>query len=264
MKRILPLLLLAVIAVAACRKKDLPTIDTGSGGGSGTDSTGKVSFRISNVVNGMPLVLDSVKNYPIAGGSDTLYSIATYNYYISNIVLTDDSGHHFAEAESYHLAMASDASSLLFTVPNVPVAHYVSVSFLIGVDSMRNVSGAQTGALDPKYGMFWDWNNGYIMAKLEAYAATSPAIDRFVSYHIAGFGMPNSALRQVNLNFPSEAVVGSTHTPVVQLQSDLDRWFDAPGFQGFATVQSIGSTGSAAAGIANNYAHMFSVTRVDN
>ena len=49
----------------------------------------------------------------------------------------------------------------------MPAGNYNSLSFLLGVDSMHNVSGAQTGALDPANDMFWTWNSGYVMAKME-------------------------------------------------------------------------------------------------
>jgi hypothetical protein len=52
------------------------------------------------------------------------------------------------------------------------------IRFLLGVDSARNVSGIQTGALDPARGMFWTWNSGYVMAKIEGSSPSAhvPAI----------------------------------------------------------------------------------------
>ncbi|WP_316930094.1 MbnP family protein, partial [Hymenobacter sp. IS2118] len=48
-------------------------------------------------------------------------------------------------------------ASQLLALKDIPVGDYQSVSFTVGVDSARNVAGAQTGALDPNNGMFWTW-----------------------------------------------------------------------------------------------------------
>jgi hypothetical protein len=61
------------------------------------------------------------------------------------------------------------------------------MEFMIGVDSARNNSGAQTGALDPTNGMFWSWSTGYIMAKFEGTSAQSPAAANALKFHIGGF-----------------------------------------------------------------------------
>ena len=47
--------------------------------------------------------------------------------------------------------MAETPESLNFTIKDVPYGKYKSVEFLIGVDSVRNFSGAQYGALAVSY-----------------------------------------------------------------------------------------------------------------
>lgn len=54
----------------------------------------------------------------------------------------------------YFLIDASDAGSTTIALQALP-GKYDQVAFTIGVDSIRNISGAQTGALDPGKGMFW-------------------------------------------------------------------------------------------------------------
>jgi hypothetical protein len=43
---------------------------------------------------------------------------------------------------------------------NTSLKNITAIKFLLGVDSLKNVSGIQTGALDPAKGMFWTWNTG--------------------------------------------------------------------------------------------------------
>jgi hypothetical protein len=56
---------------------------------------------------------------------------------------------------------------VVFDFINVPAGTYTGMYLTMGVDSARNVSGAQEGALDPANGMFWSWTSGYIMIKAE-------------------------------------------------------------------------------------------------
>jgi hypothetical protein len=260
MKKTLSCLLFLLACLSACRKKDLPSGDPGPGTGN-NDTKGSIGIRLSNVVGDKPVVTGETRNYLLPDG-DTLYTITTYNYYISNIVFVDDSGRRFAEPESYHLAMAATPSTLSFDIANVPKANYVSMEFLIGVDSVRNISGAQTGDLDTKYGMFWDWSTGYIMAKMEGTAARSAAAGNMVSYHIAGYKGPYSGIRKVTLPLTGGAMVSAAHTPEIHLQSDLKTWFYAFAFKGFDKMPAIGSAGAASAAIADNYSGMFSVTEI--
>jgi hypothetical protein len=179
-------------------------------------------------------------------------------------VLTDDKGNKFTEPESYHLVMAGDPFSLSFSIENVPAGNYILMDFLIGVDSVRNFSGAQSGALDPKYGMIWSWSTGYIMAKMEGTSPAAVNTSGIIAYHIAGYKGVHKVLRNVKLPFPQAAKISKTTEPSVELQSDLLTWFRAPGFKDFATTPGISNEGPAAAAMADNYSSMFRITKVNN
>src|SRR5262249_39442029 len=84
------------------------------------------------------------------------FTVTKFNYYISNIKLYRDNGTVYVEPESYHIIKHVD-SLTSFSINRLPEGTYNRVEFLIGVDSLRNVSGAQKGALDPKHEMFWTW-----------------------------------------------------------------------------------------------------------
>ncbi|MBS4042364.1 MAG: hypothetical protein KGZ59_00925, partial [Chitinophagaceae bacterium] len=55
---------------------------------------------------------------------------------------------------------------LSMVLPFPKLANATKLIFDIGVDSILNTTGIQTGILDPALGMFWTWRTGYIMAKL--------------------------------------------------------------------------------------------------
>lgn len=94
------------------------------------------------------------------------------------------------ELNSYHLINEEGTASKSFSFFVMPT-QYNSLSFLIGVDSLKNVSGAQTGGLDPLNGMFWTWNTGYIMFKMEGNSPSSSVVNNKIEYHIGGFSGAN-------------------------------------------------------------------------
>jgi len=230
-----------------------PVIPTGSAIG--------ISFE--NFVGNDSLILDQVIRYQNANGDS--FCVEEYKYYISNISFTDNLGNTWYENESYHLIDASDSNSCMVYVDNMPAGTYTSISFMIGVDSARNVSGSQTGALDPANGMFWTWNSGYIMAKIEGRSPSSTSSFNLMIYHIAGFSGPFAAQRWASPAFGSYNAVVTTNTvPTIHMKCDVSEWFKTPNIIDVSSVSVWNTAGAQAAAIADNYMDMFSVTSIDN
>jgi hypothetical protein len=185
--------------------------------------------------------------------------VGVYKYYISNIAFVNDKGKAVAEDDSYHLVNEVKLSSKEFIV-NIPDGEYTTMQFLIGVDSLHNVSGAQSGALDPINAMFWDWNTGYIMAKLEG--VTIPDQKEF-SYHIGGFAGTTNTVRSVTLKLPKAVVATQSKRPVIVIQSDIGEWFKTPAALSISRSPVVTLESKEAAAIADNYADMFSIYHVE-
>lgn len=259
MKKVLFLLSLTV-SLISCKKdevvppQELPMPDV-------IDTTGFLEIHIANVVNGAPLSLHT-STY-VSSANDT-FSVDLFKYYISNVELVTVSGYTYTEAESYYLVDHSQPNSLHLMIKKVPSNHFSSINFKIGVDSTRNVSGSQTGALDPLNDMFWTWNSGYIMAKVEGHSPQSPEPTKKIVYHIGGFSGKFSGVRNVSLTFPNTADVTRNHIPILNLKADVYQWFVQPNFSDFSTSYFITSIGQESKDMANNYANMFSVVSVVN
>jgi hypothetical protein len=251
MKSNLILLSILCVSLFSCVKKDDP-IDANA------SSNAKVTF--SNFVGSQPLTLQT-KWYNNANGDS--FKVNVYKYYITNVKLIKSDNSVYTENESYHLINEADASSHSFVMANVPEGSYTSISFLIGVDSARNTSGAQTGALDPINGMFWTWNSGYIMAKFEGVSPQSTSMDKSVVYHLGGFSGPNNVLRTVTLSFPTTMIVKKGTTPNVHIDGDLAEWFSFPNVIDFAQKPLLMTPGKDLVNIAENYKDMFKVNHID-
>lgn len=219
--------------------------------------TGGLSLFFENKVDSLGLAFN--KDYVNTNG-DT-FSVSKFNYFITNIVLTKSDGSTFAESESYHLIKHSDQNTYWINLKNVPVGSYKSVKFTVGVDSARNVSGAQTGDLSMTTAadMFWSWNTGYIFFKLEGKARRSADPGKRIEYHIGGYGGANKAQRTISFTITEPAEVSTSISPKVHFFADINKVFDAKtkidfSKSGYYTVLN---PGAYSLEIADNYAQMF-------
>ncbi len=105
----------------------------------------------------------------------------------------------FKEKNSYHLIDESKEESQSFNF-NIPAGKYNSLQFLLGVDSLHNVSGAQTDDLDPTKDMFWTWNSGYVMAKMEGNSSSSKLVNNKYEFHIGGYAGPFNVIKKIQLD----------------------------------------------------------------
>ncbi|MFM9056381.1 MAG: MbnP family protein [Bacteroidota bacterium] len=189
MKKILPILALFTVILAGC-KDDEP----------GTPKTsGTVLVDLTNVVGSVNLDETGATWYTNAAGES--FNVTRLKYYLSNFELIRNDEVKYTLDNGYFLVDESNQATTVLELPDVPPGQYDKIRFLIGVDSTRNVSGAQTGALDPANGMFWTWSTGYIFYKLEGKSPASANVDSTFNYHIAGFRESNNtnSLRWVEL-----------------------------------------------------------------
>lgn len=223
---------------------------------------GYVKITFKNMVKGTPMILNT-NIYTNNFGEQ--YNISKFKYYISHVTL---SGTGITSTnDGYYLIDESNASSLSFNM-DMPVNDYSIVSFLLGVDSVHNVSGAQTGALDPLNDMFWTWNSGYIMAKMEGTSPQSSIVNNKVEYHIGGFAGVNSVLKNISLVIPISTIepvkVREGKTSEVIIIADFDKWWQGIYDLKITTTPSITHPGAMAKSIADNYATMFSIADIIN
>lgn len=246
MKQVASLFLIPMALVLSCQKKT----DTAA-------TAVPVTISIQHVAGVAALQLGT--QVTIASG-DPL-TINVFKYYLSNFSVVYDNNEEQKIPDSYFLVDEASAASKSFSIP-VKAGQIKTLRFWIGVDSARNVSGVQTGALDPANGMFWTWNSGYIFAKLEGRSFVSTAPLQAVTYHIGGFRTGQNALRQVSIPFSTSLPITSGSRFNVILQADILKWFSGAAAISIATESTTMEPGALALKIANNYANMFSLKEV--
>lgn len=193
------------------------------------------------------------------------YTLTTFKYYISNIALQENDGTLVSIPNVYHLVDESDDGSKSFT-RSLNKNQFKRLSFLIGVDSARNVTGTQDGDLDPAKGMFWTWNTGYIMAKMEANSPASSQPANKVEIHVGGFKTGENSLRSVSFDFAAGSTIDikPNGTSELVIEADANTWFNGVHNMKIADFPVSAMPGAVTMKYADNYATMFKVTAVNN
>lgn len=222
-------------------------------------TSNSIEINFSHYVGNEILALDSVI-YRNALNQD--FSVTKFKYYISNIVLSRKDGKPVTY-KNYFLIDEEKPDAKKIVLENLPYGEYVSVNFTIGVDSLDNCSGAQSGALDPINGMFWTWNTGYIFMKLEGVSEFSPAPNAMLEYHIGGFKKPHNCIRTVSLPLDKSISITNNSNATIDIKTDVLEILKTPFSIDFSALSSVTDFNNATL-IADNYSDIFSTLKINN
>lgn len=225
------------------------------------NESGVLKIVFINQVNNKPVVLyDS--SYTNSFGES--YTLTKLKYYVSHTELYSKSKINRIPND-YHLIDQAADSSLYFTVA-VPQNQFDSIRFLLGVDSAMNTSGAQTGALDPMNDMFWTWNSGYVMQKLEGSSPQSKIVNNKIEYHIGGFSGPNSVLNYLYFSFPENnpLIIKKGKTTTIIINMNVDGFWNAVTNIRITDTPVCTQPGAFAKQVAFNFSKLFTIAKIIN
>jgi len=185
---------------------------------------------------------------------DEKFSINRFKYYVSNIQINNQNVNEFVN--KYYLIDEADSSTKTISF-STHFNEITSISFVLGVDSIKNVSGVQTGVLDPINGMFWTWNSGYIMAKLEGVSTSAKVAGNLFSHHVGGYKWNENTVRKITLSIPK---INQQKQQNLAINVDVLKWFQSAHSIQISSHPICHSTGNLAMQIADNYATMFSIS----
>lgn len=253
---------------ASCSKDDAEEVDP--------NAKNTVVVEFDNRVGDQKLALGTT---PYTNGSGEDFTVTTFNYFVSNIVLKKDDGTVVPVPNQYFLIRQADARSQTIQLRDVPAGDYSAMSFTVGVDSLKSLApvAERTGALDvTSYGddgMYWSWNSGYIFLKLEGISSVVPARTdgrKLFQMHVGGFGGGYNGgartvnnLRTVTLPIVTKATVRGNTSPTIHLLVDVKKIFDGSTKISLATTNNVHNPAIATT-IAENYKSMFVVDHVHN
>ena len=211
-------------------------------------------LHFENKMNGKSLLLDSAQ---YINSFNQTFTVSKLRYYISNISFGNDEDKWSTFPQSF-LIDAADSASQFIHLSHSAKEKFTSIKFIVGVDSLHNCSGAQTGNLDPLKGMFWTWNTGYIFFKIEGHAATSPQPGNIFEYHIGGYMKPHNNIKTIELALPD--IDQTTNTIQYTITAAIDSVLNGQNKIDFSIHSSI-TTLPDAWMIAGDYGNMFSIEK---
>ncbi len=216
---------------------------------------GKFTLYLHHYVKDKIVQFDTLNYMNELGQS---YIITKFKYYIGNISFISKNGINTI-SKDYFLINEEDSQSKILNFNNIPAGSYTGIQFTLGVDSIDNCSGAQSGALDPANGMFWAWNTGYIFLKLEGKSPHSSSTGNMLEYHIGGYKSPYNCIRQIRLNFNLQS--DFKEDKEIHLKVDIAEILKNKQVIDFSKISSVTDFHNATL-IADNYVDMFSVLSI--
>lgn len=239
------------VLFTSCKKEKEPQVATG------TCTFSLESFWESNEAE-EPFYLQT--NYIQSITGDTL-NLDLFSYYLSNIKLRKSDGTWWSQENSYYLIQSTNDGDL--TLSNVPVGDYTAIQYTLGVDSTRNVSGAQTGALSPSLGMFWSWNTGYIFIKAEGTSPNIDAANQSFAFHLAGFSGQYAIVTSRTFEFGSEKLsIKESGNPKVKFKNYMGSMWNSA--QSVNVSSNIQATGAKSKSMALDFYNSFVFNGIEN
>ena len=204
MKKILFITSLILITFSACEKPNQ------------TDLT----LNFTQTIDGAELTTNSMI-YTNSAGED--YDVQTLKYLISDINLHSDDGNTLL-LDEVHFIDISDASTFSFTIEDVPNNNYTSISYTMGLDTIKNTNNLY---INESYhsAMAWPETNGggYHYMKLEgAYNNDST----FYNTHTGGTMGDDYSFNNVeDISLTVDDDLGNVS---INLNMEINNWYNSP------------------------------------
>ena len=259
---------IAAIAVtflfSSCKKDDVPEYNA--------NVKADLSVEFDNVAGSSDLQLNT-GTYTNAVAQS--FKVTKLKYYVSNFKLTNVDGTVYTvpQKDCYFLIDESVASSH-DPVLNIPEGEYKNISFVLGVDSLRNTMDVsqRTGDLDVSAAaadMYWSWNSGYIFFKMDGTSPDITAMGGVFQYHVGGFGGYSTATTNnlktftLDLTARGTAKVKAGKSTNLHLMVDILKVINGSTNMNFATTAMVHSP-AAAIPLSSNYVNMISHDHTEN
>lgn len=264
MKHLIYYTLFLAFIFTACSKDDTPTYNP--------NIKSSLSIEFDNIAGGADLQLNT-GSYKNAVGET--FNVTLLKYFASNFVLTNTNGTVYTvPQDSCYFLIDESKPQTLKPVLKIPEGEYKTLSFVLGVDSLRNTLdiSKRTGNLDPTgtaNGMYWSWNSGYIFFKMEGTSSASTQAGNVFQYHIGLFGgyttktLNNIKTITVDLTNRGVAQVKTGKSPNIHLVVDILKMFNGTTNVSIAT-NAVVMASPYSANIANNYQAMFTHDHTEN
>lgn len=207
--------------ISSCSSDDTSIINS--------NENGNVQLYFDQTMHGDQLLINT-STFP-SKNNETI-KITKFNYIISNIRLKDDQGNEFVypKNENYFI-INTEANQQTIQLTNIPQGNYTSITFGLGVDSQKYLTGEENQQEFWDYAatqdMTWSWITGYKFINLEG-EFKSTEIPNYTTFnlHIGSHGSALDNYKKVSLSLPNSARVRTNNTPSIHFLVDAMQLLD--------------------------------------
>jgi len=238
-----------ILILSSCAKDDVE--------GTPQENNTNVKFKFSHSVGSEEIEFNNIK-YTNAFGNT--YSIETLKYFISNITLQGSKGGPVLIDEEHYID-ASDVSTTLFNpAENIAAGTYTEVSFIFGLDSLKNTNGRFTNP--PESHMEWPipMGGGYHYMKLEGKYNTAGNPGNYQAH--SGPSMGNHYYFEVTIPVDAFEVTEEGET-IITIKMDINSWWDNPNTLDLNAVTGIMGNEDMQQKLHENGSDVFSILSVE-
>ena len=181
---------------------------------------GSLLIQLNHNVKGQLLIFDSLI---YSNNSGNVYSVSKLHYYISAIKLVNSDNNTVFQTKGIYYVNARIAYNAIY-ISGIPKGNYKTISFLIGIDTVQNISNALPMNFE-NIEMVWpdEMGGGYHFLKLEGRYLNSSQSSRGYAMHTG----TNMALTK-HLPIVCNLNIVNQQESTLSLSMDVNSWFDSP------------------------------------
>ena len=256
-------ILILVLLVCSCQKEEgcmdpsslnynsTATIDDGS---CTYANITDLNIHFTQTVDGDPLILDSMM---YINQANDIYSVQTVRYLISDITLHTDNGTNTL-LDEVHFIDISINSSLSINIPEIANHNYTSISFTMGLDSVKNITNL---FLNENFFPSFTWpellGGGYHYMQLEGDFNT---VFNGYATHTGG---TNGIDFSFNKTFPLLTINAINNMRDIYINMEITNWYQNPEIFNLTTDGIMGNSNSQIILKANGVEDVFSVYQAE-
>ena len=132
-------------------------------------------------------------------------SFSTLKMYFSDFRFREKLSGGITEIDTLIFYDLADSSTHTF-FKNLEISNYDDVSFTLGLDSSKNVSGELENAYDPLLGMYWAWNTGYVNLKLVGKSNLILTKTHDFEFHLGGYRYPLATAQNIKVDLNDQYI----------------------------------------------------------
>ncbi len=170
-----------------------------------------VSFFFSLSCNGQLRIIPSWDNKALEleqvylTENKEYISFSTLKMYFSDFRFREKLSGGITEIDTLIFYDLADSSTHTF-FKNLEISNYDDVSFTLGLDSSKNVSGELENAYDPLLGMYWAWNTGYVNLKLVGKSNLILTKTHDFEFHLGGYRFPLATAQNIKVDLNDQYI----------------------------------------------------------